>query len=306
MSERMAFIYDSRRVQRTDLVTDVSYDRFAVLETLVGEFAGIEKSVRDYQAALEEWEVKVEAAKAAGKRKPDKPPLEMTSFLGFVRTPFAVGFEAQGHPGSDRYRFVAVNAHLLYGDSELDRQLEGEALARWLIGRAREVEGQSSAVALFCDMNLDYDDPEKDVQRIAKTVDGLNQGKTKVELSFPFLFAHPSRDEVFRTNVSLSQTYDQIGILTTDERARERLATTATGHVHPDAWGAEEVGPDYGVFNFSELFAKALEDCTYKDVSNKRAFKNRFEFRVSDHMPIWYRFPLPPLPQGVDIKPRVK
>ncbi len=312
MPERMAFIYDRSVVRRTELVTDVTYDRFEVLETLVGQFDAIEKEVKAYRKALAEREAAARAAKARGKRSPAKPKLRVPAFLTFARTPFAAGFEAQGHPGSERYRFLAVNAHLFFGDSEEDRQLEGAALVRWMMGKAREAEEDAAAVVLFGDMNLDYDKPSRDLERIAGVVDSLNRGGKKVQTSFPFLFPHPGTrqvgfgGEVFRTNVSLNQTFDQIGIFTTDDRLKKRLATTAQGHAQPDAWGAQPEGPDYGVFNFSELFAQALEGRSYAEVADKRAFKNRYEFRVSDHMPLWYRFPLPQLPHGVNISTRVK
>lgn len=81
--------------------------------------------------------------------------------------------------------------------------------------------------------------------------------------------------------------------------------TTPTGHAQPSAWGVREEGPDYGVFNFSELFAQALAGRAYAELPDKQAFKSRYHFRVSDHLPIWYRFPLPELPHGVNIATRV-
>ena len=103
LAERTAFIYDSSMVQRTELVTDVTYDRFEVLDTLVREFPKIQKNVNAYLKALS----KFEKDRKAGK-KTSKPKLDMPTFLSFVRTPFAVGFEVQGHPGTERYEFLAV------------------------------------------------------------------------------------------------------------------------------------------------------------------------------------------------------
>lgn len=76
------------------------------------------------------------------------------------------------------------------------------------------------------DLNLDFDRPAKDLKRIAALVDRLNRGTRRVQMSFPFLFPHPSakqiaaRGKVFRTNVSLNQTFDEIGIPTTDTDSR--------------------------------------------------------------------------------------
>jgi hypothetical protein len=306
MPERSAFIYNRSLVRRTELVTDVTYDRFQVLDTLVREFPEISREVDAFRQAM----TRFEADKAAGK-KPKKPKLKMPTFLSFVRTPFAVGFEVQGFPRSTVYPFLAVCAHLLYGDSEKDRQREGAALIRWMMGKARESGTKPMNLVLFGDLNLDYDKPIKDLERIATTIAAENQkARRRVQMSFPFLFPHPQtrqlpppRGDVFRTNAALNQTFDQIGILTTDEDLKRRLATDSAGHANPAAWGAQPEGPDYGVFNFSELFARALKDKPFAELAGKEKseFVRRYDFRVSDHMPIWYRFPLPRFPKGVDI-----
>jgi hypothetical protein len=60
--------------------------------------------------------------------------------------------------------------------------------------------------------------------------------------------------------------------------------------------GSSEVGPDYGVFKFTDLFHKALGVTTsIKNMSSiqKKNFFARFEHKVSDHMPLWFRLPLP-------------
>ncbi len=308
MPERSAFIYNRSVVRRTELVTDVTYDRFEVLDTLVREFPDISREVNVYQKALAAFE----KAKAAGK-KAKKPKLKMPTFLSFVRTPFAAGFEVQGFPGSERYEFLAVCAHLLYGDSKEDRQREGAALIRWMMGKARESGKKPMNLCLFGDLNLDYDRPVKDLARIEAMVERENRkSKRRVQMSFPFLFEHPQtrqlpppKGRVFRTNAVLNQTFDQIGILTTDERLKKGLATTAKGHARPEVWGALPEGPDYGVFNFTELFSRTLCKKPFAELKGqeKKEFVRRFDFRVSDHLPIWYRFPLPKLPKGVNIAP---
>ena len=306
MPERSAFIYNRGVVRRTELVTDVTYDRFEVLDTLVREFPSLSKEVTAFRSSMARYE----KDKAAGK-KPKKPKLKMPTFLSFVRTPFAVGFEVQGFPRSEVYPFLAVCAHLLYGDSKQDRQREGAALIRWMMGKARESGTKPMNLVLFGDLNLDYDQPAKDLERIGAMVAAENRkAKRRVQMSFPFLFGHPQtkqfpppKGDVFRTNVALNQTFDQIGILTTDERLKNRLATTHKGLVHPGVWGVRPEGPDYGVFNFSELFSRALMGKPFAELAGdeKKHFVRRYDFRVSDHMPIWYRFPLPTFPKGVDI-----
>ena len=306
MPERSAFLYNRSVVRRGEVVTDVTYDRFEVLDTLVREFPAIQKAVSVHRKAQDVFE----RARAAGKTA-KKPKLKMPTFLSFVRTPFAVDFEVQGFPRSERYRFLAVCAHLLYGDSPLDRQREGTALIRWMMGKARESGTAPMNLVLFGDLNLDYDRPLNDLPRIKAMVEQENKKcKRRVQMSFPFLFAHPRskqlpppRGHVFRTNVVLDQTFDQIGILTTDERLKKQLVTTDEGHATPDAWGAQPVGPDYGVFNFTELFSRTLTKQPFTELSGKERseFVRRFDFRVSDHLPIWYRFPLPEFPEGVYI-----
>lgn len=306
MPERSAFIYNRNVIRRTELVTDVTYDRFEVLDTLVREFPAISKQVNAYIAGMADYD----KAKAAGK-KPKKPKLKMPTFLSFVRTPFAVSFEVRGFPRSEVYPFLAVCAHLLYGDSEVDRQREGAAIIKWMMGKARESGTDPLNLVLFGDLNLDYDRPTKDLERIAKFVAAENKkAKRNVEMSFPFLFSHPNTKQLappdpepFRTNVALNQTFDQIGVLTTDERLKTNVATNPTGHAHPELWGAHPVGPDYGVFNFSELFCRTLKKKPFAELGKEKVeFVRRYDFRISDHLPIWYRFPLPTFPSGVDLK----
>ena len=55
-------------------------------------------------------------------------------------------------------------------------------------------------------------------------------------------------------------------------------------------------GPDYGVFDFVNLFAVALEGEPYSDAwakDRRKKFFARFEHNVSDHMPLWLRLPKP-------------
>ena len=53
--------------------------------------------------------------------------------------------------------------------------------------------------------------------------------------------------------------------------------------------GKNPTGPDYGVFNFTELFTKALGVPEYQ----REELIKRFKHKVSDHMPLWMRLPLP-------------
>jgi hypothetical protein len=53
--------------------------------------------------------------------------------------------------------------------------------------------------------------------------------------------------------------------------------------------GKNPVGPDYGVFNFVKLFSEALK----VPESQWESLIERFHHKVSDHMPLWLRLPLP-------------
>ena len=132
-------------------------------------------------------------------------------------------------------------------------------------------------------------------------VGGLSTEKgKKVTVCFPFIFPHPRpkpphpEDELFRSNIRLNQTYDQIGIFSGDERVGQRLETTPQGHTEHEQWG-HAGGPDYGVFSFTDLFADALHGKRFNALTKaqRTAFAKRFEHKVSDHMPIWLRMPLP-------------
>ena len=117
------------------------------------------------------------------------------------------------------------------------------------------------------------------------------------------MFPHPETEQihrpegtVFRTNAKLNQTFDQIAAFYNDPRL-DPAAADLNGHAHPEFWGKN--GPaDYGVFNFTELFSRALEKVSYYDLEKAaaRQLLRRFDFRVSDHLPIWVRLPLPEPP----------
>ena len=101
---------------------------------------------------------------------------------------------------------------------------------------------------------------------------------------------HPDRDEVFRTNARMKQTYDQIGIFYRESRIPQEVQDREFGKVPR--------GPDYGVVNFVELFSRAVAGVPFADLADldendRKAFYARFEHNVSDHMPIWLRIPLP-------------
>ena len=59
--------------------------------------------------------------------------------------------------------------------------------------------------------------------------------------------------------------------------------------------GANPVGPDYGVFEFEDLFSEAILGHPFRELTPRQRadLVQRFEYKVSDHLPLWIRLPLP-------------
>ncbi len=311
LAERLAFIFNWTIVNRKEMVTDVTFDRSKVLQVIAEEGDAIQEAVaaakqnKEYCKKLKSYQRKLEKAKIQGKRLPDKPrlPIKMPAFLTFIRTPFAVMFEIHGHPGADRYTFMAVNAHLFYGNFIDDRRQEFNALMRWIMGRVQECDENSPLdILLMGDLNLDFDNPINDHKRIKKLIDDLNrEGGKKINVYFPFLSPHPQRPaqqlmgsdgRPLQTNARLTETFDQIGFFSHDARLKSLQNEDA---------GAAERGPDFGVFDFVNLFSEALLGMPFEKLAKEQqvALIKRFEHKVSDHMPLWFRIPLPDVKEGI-------
>ena len=289
LAERHAFIFNWTAVQRTEIATDITYDRTRMLNTLAVDLAEIEDAMGpygDYLRAVAQWEQNGKQG-----RKPKKVKLRMPRFLTFIRQPFCVSMKIKGHPGTAPYEFLAVNAHLYYGQYISDRRQEFDALMSWLLARVREdTTLYAPNFLLFGDLNLDFDSPESDRSRIEKYMKTFNSDSgAEVHVNFPFLDPHPGQAEVFRTNARFSQTFDHIGLF-----CRDRRFPT---HEDNPTMGSATEGPDYGVFNFVDLFAVALYGQPLAKLNftdeERTTFYSRFEHKVSDHMPIWLRMPLP-------------
>ena len=92
---------------------------------------------------------------------------------------------------------------------------------------------------------------------------------------------------MFRTNARLTETFDQIGLFFRDRRF-------PPCDVNADM-GSQPEGPDYGVFDFVDLFSRAVLKKPFVRLKKeeKASFVRRFEHKVSDHLPLWIRLPLP-------------
>lgn len=285
MAERLAFLYRHRRVRRLDMVSDLTFDRTAVFK----RFFDNEKALLDARRKFEH-----ETKRFKNHERKTKPSYVPPVFVTFVRTPYVAAFEVPAALDAPPLRFTAVNAHLIYG-SKPERRREFFALLSWLTNR---LTAKKRLVApnflLLGDLNLDFDKPRKDRKAIDGEIRKLNQevfgSKNVRRIYFPFLDPHPVAKKVFTTNARSNQTFDQIGLFLGAKEVRlpNDLWTDRIGADHPD-------GFDYGVFNFADLFARALKNKPYASLTKARkdALGKKFEDSVSDHLPIWVRIPRP-------------
>ena len=280
LNERLAFIYRSSMVRRGPIVSDITYDRTKVHELLVDNFDAIADAVADYREKVKQFE---------DGQLDKKPGFRLPVFLSFIRQPYAVSFRIVGHPEATPYEFLAVNAHLIFGNTLGERKREFAALMEWLRSREEQNKGETfPGAVLLGDLNLDFNAPQKDISDIAPFLKGFkNQLGEEVEVRFPFLEKHPNQTAVFRTNARQKETFDHLGFFFRPDRVSEAIRK---GAIAEDARG-----PDYGVVNFVNLFANAVEGKEFNEMTKaqKTVFYKTFEHSVSDHMPIWVRFPLP-------------
>ncbi len=284
LAERLAFIYRRGRVHRADMSSDLTVDRTGVLENFARNEDAITEAWKDYQTALDAFN--------AGRRK-TKPKIKLPAFLTFTRTPHVTAFEAPGAQGAKPISFTAVNAHLLFG-RQAERDAEFRALLAWMINRLkREKRMVASNFILLGDLNLNFDNPKTDRPKIEEFIRGQNAevfgDPESRRIYFPFIDKHPRTGKVIRSTARQTQTFDQIAFL---RGKREKLLPN-------DRWRASVgSGPDafeYGVFNFTDLFATALKGRKYLNLSkvDRDDLNPHFQNSVSDHMPIWVRIPRP-------------
>ncbi|WP_199321863.1 endonuclease/exonuclease/phosphatase [Leptolyngbya sp. FACHB-321] len=276
LGERLGFIFNRSLVERGDIVSDISIDRTKLITTLLEHKDKLQASITPHLDPVT-GEVR-QGAK-----------IKLPVFLTFIRQPFCASFRVVGHPGTKPYEFMAVNAHLYFGEGVDDRRHEFDALMEWILGRVQEQDkAYYPNFVLMGDLNLDFDDPEQDRVRIAKHIKTLNDAVgNAIDINFPFLDPYPGSKKPFRTNARLSETFDQIGFFSRDQRL-----PLYQDNVH---MGENPRGPDYGVFNFAELFREALGVSPLAALPKPelKEFFAQFEHEVSDHLPLWLRVPLP-------------
>ena len=279
VGERLGFIYRWNTVERMEVASGITYDRSKVIDSLVDGYDIFTEDMAEYLKKVNDFET--------GKRK-TKPKIKLRVFMSFIRQPFCVTFRIAGHLGIPAYEFMAINAHLYYGNYAIDRRQEFNALTEWILSRLKaNTHAYFPNFILLGDLNLDYDNPKTDRERIEQQIKSFNSELVDANVNFPFLDVHPDREELFRTNARLTETFDQIGLFSRDTRL-----PTYTDNA---TMGSKSEGPDYGVFEFTYLFSEALLGRPYDElpITEAREFMARFEHKVSDHMPLWIRLPLP-------------
>ena len=242
----------------------------------------------DFKTAIDAYFQKVADFEAGTRRS--RPYIKLPTFLSFIRQPYCVAFQIAGRRGEDPYEIMAVNAHLNFGHYISDRRQAFEGLMDCLNGRAKANDrAYFPNFILMGDLNLDFNSPTRDRSILEKHIKSFNNSAgEKINVYFPFIDPHPTRTEVFRTNARLTETYDQIGLFSHDMRLPNFEDNAVMGQ--------NKLGPDYGVFEFVDLFSEALNGgVSYSDLDDdtRKEFVKRFQFEVSDHMPLWIRLPLP-------------
>ncbi len=182
VGERLGFVYRRNAVERMEVASDVTYDRSKVIDSIASHYDAFTKVMAPYARGL--------ASYRAGRRK-SRPGLKLPVFLNFMRQPFCVAFRIAGHPGTRPYELMAVNAHLLFGKYITDRRQEFNALADWIMSRVKANSGAYHPnFILFGDLNLDYDDPARDRERIEDRIKSFDGELKGANVNFPFLDAH--------------------------------------------------------------------------------------------------------------------
>jgi endonuclease/exonuclease/phosphatase family metal-dependent hydrolase len=292
--ERLAFLFDSSRVTHTELSSDITYDRSKIINTLYNNRKAFQKAWDDHKENLAKWREKKKARKAQGKKAPPKPLVRLPLFLSFIRQPYCASFVVPSKVGAEPIELMVVNAHLLYGDksNKKERRMEFDALIDWLTIRAKnKALTYHKNFVMMGDCNFEFEDMNNERQEIDDHLRDLNKtvlkGKKAAKVNFPLLTKHPKHGEL-RTTCRLKDTYDQIAIFSHDDRLPNYKANLTAGENGADSY-------DYGVFNFSDLFAAALYNKKFRRLSKEKQkyIIDRTEHDISDHMPAWFRIPRP-------------
>jgi hypothetical protein len=279
LAERLAFIFDDNRIRHTDIASDITFDRSAIIKNVNEALAGLRDSVTAESGAGTLSEQALSFLRKAtdwGGFNSQK----MNYFFDFIRSPHFATFEVLGNGGA--YQVAIVNAHLHYGRPR-QREKEFLTLLEWVFQRAKK-QSDAPIAMILGDLNLDFSsNNEQRRTAIEAFLAKINKsGREKVMANFPFLHEHPVQG-LINTNARQNQTFDQIAYFHRDGRLPLTKHNSLAGSSTEDFFG-------YGMFNFVELFKAAGVIGTNE---NGKLDYSAFEHDVSDHMPIWVRMPVP-------------
>ena len=291
-AERLAFLFHWPRIERTELASDITYDRSKVVNTLFDEHTAFQQSWEEHIKDLGAWNEKARQSKAAGKKAPTKPTIVLPRFLTFIRQPHCVSFRIVPKKTANAVEFLAVNAHLLFGTNKLERKWEFDSLIEWLTIRAKQAEKMYHRnIILLGDCNLEFESTGIKRDEIDAQLKLINKtkltGKQSAKVNFPLLTPHPSHGEL-RTTLRNTETYDQIAIFAHDAALPSPDDNDRAGKSGANSY-------DYGVFNMGNLFAQALFGVSFAELSStqQKEIVTKAQHDVSDHMPAWFRLPIP-------------
>ena len=274
LAERFCFVYNSNRISLGHVASDLTFDRSAVLNNINNAYAASfesEFSLDDHAGVFDRlmnWISKT--GSQLGKT--------IKKFVQFMRSPHIVEFIVHGTDDTD-YQLYCINAHLVSGATKVERSNEFFALLEWLLIRSeKDVARAGKVFLLMADLNLDFQsNADKRKRGIEDYVTNINADRgLNSKVNFPFL------DPPHFTNARRTQTFDHIAYVADDDRWPRARNNDARGTLGEDEF-------DYRMFDFVQLFMDAgpgkLPDGT-PDFA-------RFEHDFTDHMPIWFRMPVP-------------
>lgn len=288
LRERLAYLYRPDRVDLKELVSDITYDRSVVTNAL-------REDIDTWKAFFQQIDDDNALRKQQGKKPKSLSKYAHPAFLTFIRNPHCAAFAIKGKNGAQPIEFLAVNAHTLFGNSEEERTREFNALIDWLVKRAKSRDRMYfKNMVLMADLNMQFDNAGNKysdiVKRLIDLQSNLLSGQTAARVNFPFLDVHPDHTGLFNTNARSTETFDHVALFIDQHETALPLTQTNTtaGNGGPN-------GYDYGVFNFTELFAQVLHDKPFDALtkSQRNSLLKNAKADVSDHMPTWVRLPIP-------------
>ena len=281
MKERSTFIYDSAKITLGEVISDLNIDQTEII-------ANVNKAIKATHANFARTNAIAKTKGwVSGKWLATSLLVRgrLKKFITLIRSPYLITIKVHGNDGAS-YDLSIVNTHLQYG-TEKEREREFFYLLEWLVHSTNNpTDMEPPLTILMADLNLTFGKSNsKRRDAIAKTVSDYNSkmnSNRQLRVNFPFLDEHPTKG-IIKTNARLSETFDHISTFSRGENRFPWARYNNTAGQH----GVE--GFDYGVFNFVKLF----QDAGFARETDGKIDVSKFDFDVSDHMPIYLRMPIP-------------